>query len=88
MPLAPDDQVARRLVDKLSAGQLNELADRLPRANPMELDRLLGAFAQSTDDAVGLKLLDVLGSAELRGTLTVDAIRPSKALLGTARSRN
>jgi putative heme-binding domain-containing protein len=51
------------------------LGDRLPRANPLELDRLLSAFAQSADDAVGLKLLDVLGSPELRGTLTIDAIK-------------
>jgi putative membrane-bound dehydrogenase-like protein len=60
---------------KLSSAQLVELGDRLPRANPLELDRLLSAFAQSADDAVGLKLLDVLGSPELRGTLTIDAIK-------------
>ncbi|HEY2415980.1 MAG TPA: PVC-type heme-binding CxxCH protein [Pirellulaceae bacterium] len=69
---------------KLSSAQLVELAAQLPHANPLELDRLLSAFAQSTDDAVGLKLLDVLGTAELRGTVTVDAIKQRLAKYSSA----
>jgi putative membrane-bound dehydrogenase-like protein len=60
---------------KLSQAQLIALADRLPRANPLELDRLLSAFAQSTDDRVGFKFLSALDAPELRGALTVDAIK-------------
>ena len=60
---------------KLSPPQLAELADRLPRAGPLELDRLLSAFAQSADDAVGLTLIAALEAPELRGAVTVDAIK-------------
>ncbi len=60
---------------KLSPPQLIALAARLPRANPLELDRLLTAFAQSADETVGLKLLDALTAPEIRGSVTVEAIR-------------
>jgi putative membrane-bound dehydrogenase-like protein len=60
---------------KLSPPQLIDLADHLPRANPLELDRLLTAFAQSNDQTVGLKLLEALSAPDLRGAVTVEAIK-------------
>jgi putative membrane-bound dehydrogenase-like protein len=60
---------------KLSPAQLAELADRLPRAGLLELDRLLSAFAQSADDTAGMKLIAALEAPELRGAVTVDAIK-------------
>src|SRR5204863_7183057 len=47
----------------------------LPKANPLELDRILSAFAQSNDEAVGRKLLEALGAPELRGAVTIEAIK-------------
>ena len=60
---------------KLSPAQLHRLAAAMPKANPLELDRLLAAFAQSSDEAVGLKLLESLRADELRGAATVEAIK-------------
>src|SRR5262245_32670314 len=60
---------------KLSAPQLSSLAAKLPKANPLELDRLLTAFAQSSDEVVGLKLLEALSAPDLRGAVTVEAIK-------------
>jgi putative membrane-bound dehydrogenase-like protein len=60
---------------KLSPRQLIELAGRLPRANPLELDRLLSAFVQSADETVGLKLLEALTAPDVRGSVTVQAIK-------------
>jgi putative membrane-bound dehydrogenase-like protein len=60
---------------KLSPEQLQQLAARLPRAAPMELDRLLTPFAQSTDAEAGLALIEVLHAPELRAAVTVDSVR-------------
>jgi putative membrane-bound dehydrogenase-like protein len=60
---------------KFSADQLQELARRLPRFSPLDLDRVLGAYAQSADDAAGLALITALHAPELRATVTVDGIR-------------
>jgi putative heme-binding domain-containing protein len=59
----------------LSPPQLAELASRLPRAAPLELDRLLAPFAKSTDEAVGKSLLAALHSPQLRAALMVDSVR-------------
>lgn len=60
---------------KLSTVQLTDLSKRLPTANPLELDRLLSAFAQSTDRGVGMAVLSALAAPELRAALTVEPIR-------------
>ena len=60
---------------KLTGAQLHQLADKLPRAAPMELDRLLTPFAQSTDEAVGKTLVATLHAPELRAAVTVDSVR-------------
>lgn len=58
---------------KLADTQLKELAAKLPKAGALELDRLLDAFVQTTDEAVGRSLLAALNDAEVRPSLRADA---------------
>ncbi len=60
---------------KLQPAQLEALIAVLPRVGPLELDRVLGAFAQTKDDAIGMKLLAALSSAELRPSLRADGVK-------------
>jgi putative membrane-bound dehydrogenase-like protein len=60
---------------KLSTAQLERVADALRSAGPLEADRLLGAFDQSTDEALGTKLLDALGAASALASLRVDSLK-------------
>lgn len=69
---------------QLSREQLIELAGLLPQVGPLERDRLLAAFAQSGDEAVGRALLAALGQEEVRRTLTVDAVQQRLARYGPA----
>jgi len=73
---------------KLLSPQLRRLADALPKANPLELDRLVSAFAQSTDEAVGQRLVETLHAPELRCALTVDAIKQRLAKYSPAVQAN
>jgi putative membrane-bound dehydrogenase-like protein len=60
---------------KLSPEQLEQLAETLRSAGPVEVDRLLAAFEQSNDETLGLKLLSALSaSTALRG-LRADAVK-------------
>jgi putative membrane-bound dehydrogenase-like protein len=80
--LAPSEAVAGRTTAadvvaraKLSPDQLARLAETLRSAGPVEVDRLLAAFEQSSDETLGLKLLSALSeSAALRG-LRADAVK-------------
>jgi putative heme-binding domain-containing protein len=69
---------------RLSSEQLIALAGLLPQVGPLERDRLLAAFGQSSDDAVGRALLEVLGQEEMRRTLTVDAVKQHLTRYGPA----
>jgi putative heme-binding domain-containing protein len=69
---------------KLTGPQLVGLAERLPMAGILELDRLLNAFTQSTDEAAGLKLLAVVNTPDLRSAVTADAIKQRLAKYGPA----
>lgn len=60
---------------KLTAEQLAALAEALKTTGPLELDRLLDAFAQSTDDRVGQSLLAALKASPLRSSLRVDQVK-------------
>ncbi len=62
--------------------QLRRLADVLRSAGPVEVDRLLGAFEQSTDEALGLKLLEALGDSPALPSLRVDALKAHLAKYG------
>jgi putative membrane-bound dehydrogenase-like protein len=61
---------------KLDAGQLVALTETLKAVGPLELNRLLDAFAQSTDDKVGLTLLSALKDAPALSSLRVETLKP------------
>ena len=67
---------------KLTPKQLVNLADLLPTAGPLEVDRLLGTFEQSTDEALGLKLVENLSKASALSSLRVDAVKAILAKYG------
>lgn len=74
--LATDKAVATRSAAadvlakaKLSDGQLTGLAHVLAKAGPLETDKLLSAFEQSTDEQIGLKVLASLKASPGRAGL-------------------
>ena len=67
---------------KLTPAQLVTLADVLKTAGPLEVDRLLTAFEQSTDESLGLKLVKALGESSALSSLRVDAIKQHLAKYG------
>lgn len=81
--LAPDRSVAIRsaaadVLSKatLTTDQLATLTDTVKEAGPLEIDRLLSAFEQSQNEAVGLKLVKALKQSPARTTLRVEMIKP------------
>lgn len=60
---------------RLDRAQMIELAQALAKAGPMEIDRVLDAFAQSTDEEVGHKLVAALRTAPARSSLRPDALK-------------
>jgi len=78
--------VAADVVSKarLGAPQLVALAQRLPRCGPLELDRVVTAFAQSTDETAGLALVAALAGPELRTVLTAESVKQRLAKYGPA----
>jgi putative membrane-bound dehydrogenase-like protein len=60
---------------KLTPEQLNDVIAALPKVSPLELDRVLTAFAQTKDDAIGLKLVAALSAPELRSSLRADGVK-------------
>jgi putative membrane-bound dehydrogenase-like protein len=60
---------------KLNTEQLLALAESLKSAGPMEVDRLLEAFAHATDEKVGLALVAALKASPVRSALRVDAVK-------------
>jgi putative heme-binding domain-containing protein len=69
---------------RLSAEQLARLADRLRSAGPLEVDRLLSAFEQSTDDELGTTLVNALANSSALASLRVDSIKAHLAKFGPA----
>jgi putative membrane-bound dehydrogenase-like protein len=67
---------------KLTPEQLIALADSLKTVGPMEVNRLLDAFAASGDDAVGWRLLAALRGFPGRASLRPGALRPRLAKFG------
>jgi putative heme-binding domain-containing protein len=67
---------------KLSKRQLTRLADALRTAGPVEVDRLLSAFEQSTDEGVGLKLVKDLAESSALSSLRVDSLKAHLAKYG------
>jgi putative heme-binding domain-containing protein len=60
---------------KLNPQQLSRLADALRSAGPVEVDRLLVGFEQSTDEVLGLKLVKALAESSALSSLRVDAVK-------------
>ncbi len=69
---------------RLSKEQLARLAGELRSAGPVEVDRLLAAFAQSTDETLGLALLKSLGESSGFAGLRPDALKAHLAKFGPA----
>jgi putative membrane-bound dehydrogenase-like protein len=59
---------------KLRPNQLDALITQLPNFSPLDFDRVLGAFAQTKDEAIGLKLVAVLNDANVRPALRADGV--------------
>jgi putative membrane-bound dehydrogenase-like protein len=63
----------------LDTEQLAALTEALKNVGPMEMDRLLDAFAASTDDKVGQGLLFALKASPARSSLRVETLKPRLA---------
>ena len=84
--LGPQQAVASRTLAadvlaraKLTAEQLLALAESLKTVGPMELDRLLEAFTQSTDESVGHCFLAALRASPARSALRLETLKPRLA---------
>src|SRR5207253_1387982 len=64
---------------KLNPKQLLALAESLKTTSPMEADRVLEAFAQSGDEAVGKALLEALKVPAARAGMRPESVRPRLA---------
>jgi putative membrane-bound dehydrogenase-like protein len=60
---------------KFSNEQLLALADDFKHLGPLEADQVLKAFAQSTDDEVGLRLIAALRQSRAKNSLPVGTLR-------------
>jgi putative heme-binding domain-containing protein len=87
--LKPDQPVASRLLAadvaaraRLNANQYAALADLVATVGPLEIDRLLPAFEATTDEAIGLRLVEALGRSPAFTSLRPDMIRPRLAKYG------
>jgi putative heme-binding domain-containing protein len=67
---------------RLSQPQLVRLTEALRSAGPVEVDRLLSAFEQSTDESLGLKLIAALADSSSLSSLRVDALKAHIAKYG------
>ncbi len=63
------------LKSKLTVEQQAALAEAIPCVGPLELNRLLGAFESSTDEAVGIKLVAALKQSPVLTSLRVDSVK-------------
>jgi putative heme-binding domain-containing protein len=61
----------------LSNARLIELAAHVKSVGPMELPKLLPAFAHSTNELVGAKLLDSLAASKAAKTLRPEILKPA-----------
>jgi putative heme-binding domain-containing protein len=84
--LSPDHAVATRSAAaeivskaKLDRAQLLALAEALRTVGPLEVDRLLAAFAPSSDEQVGRTLVAALGQSPALGSLRPETLKPRLA---------
>ncbi len=62
---------------KLNDAQLVVLVDSLKTAGPLELSKLLGAFHDSTNEALGLKLISTLKQSAGLSGLRAEVLKPT-----------
>jgi putative membrane-bound dehydrogenase-like protein len=67
---------------KLELEQLREVAGKIPGLGPLEIDRVLDAFAGATDEALGLKLFAALHGAAAKNSLRPEMLKPRLAKFG------
>jgi putative membrane-bound dehydrogenase-like protein len=72
---------------KLTAQQLRALTETLKTTGPLELNRLLDAFVDCTDEQVGLALVSVLKTSAARSSLRVESLKPRLAKFSPAVQR-
>lgn len=89
--LAPDQAPSLRLTASqvlarcvLTSGQLRALADAVKTAGPLEIDKLLGAFDQSSDETTGRALVAALTEAKSFKSLRPESLSPHLAKFGPA----
>jgi putative heme-binding domain-containing protein len=87
--LRPDQEVTVRTLAadvlshaKLRPEQLLALVNQLKCAGPMELDRLLDAYASCSDERVGQALVSALKGAAARSNLRVEILKPRLSKFG------
>jgi putative heme-binding domain-containing protein len=61
---------------ELNQEQYGRLADALKTAGPLELPKLLPAFARASDEALGLRVVDCLKEARSIHSLRAEQVRP------------
>jgi putative membrane-bound dehydrogenase-like protein len=69
---------------RLTPEQLLIVADSFKTAGPMEAGRLLEAFAHSTDEKVGRRLVEALTASPARASLRPEALKPILTKYGPA----
>lgn len=87
--LSPESSLSQRLLAgdiltaaNLTPAQLQIVTERLPALGPMELDRLLPAFAKATDDPTGLRLVEALKESEAAGAIVPEKLVAAFAQFG------
>jgi putative heme-binding domain-containing protein len=64
---------------RLGRDQLRTLVEVVRTAGPLETPRLIGAFGQESDEAIGLALIAALESSAGRSNVRADVLRPRLA---------
>jgi putative membrane-bound dehydrogenase-like protein len=82
--LSPENSIAERSAaasvlakTRPNESQLLTLADDLKSAGPIELPKLLSAFARATNESVGLALVRALKEAKALSALRADMLKPN-----------
>jgi len=80
--LDPDQPAGRRALAadvvgraRLTEAQITALVEFLPKVGPLDLDRVLAAFAQTKDETIGLKLVAALNDPKVRPSLRADGVK-------------
>jgi putative membrane-bound dehydrogenase-like protein len=60
---------------RLNSDQLTAVTEAMKTIGPMEMDRLLDAFAQVSDDRIGERLIGALKASPVRSSLRVDTLK-------------